>query len=140
MGSHPEYEDVLIHSGRYFTAEWYYTAEGRLPAFDYYAVLAELDQDRFDDLIRYLCEAKPGALLPKTLYRIEDRAHKIYAVKARDERFFNFMTMDAKIIVTNAYRKHSQQMTRADLECLKIAVRRRQDYLRRVSEGAYYEK
>jgi phage-related protein len=136
----PGYESVLIHSGRYFAAEWYYTAEGRLPALDYYYALAEVDQDRFDDMIRYLCETKPGALLPKTLYRIEDHAHKIYALKPRNERFFNFMTIDAKIIVTNAYHKHSQQMTKADLECLKTAVRRKQDYLRRAMDGTYYEK
>ncbi len=103
MAVRPGYEDVLIHSGRYFTAEWYYTAEGRVPALDYYNALGEVDQDRFDDMIRYLCETKPGTFLPRTLYRIEERAHQIYALKPRDERFFNFMTIDAKIIVTNAY-------------------------------------
>lgn len=136
----PDYEDILIHSGFYFTAEWYYSENGGLPALNYYNALSEMDQDRFDDMIRYLCETKPGTPLPKTLYRIEDHANKIYALKPRDERFFNFMTAGAKIIFTNAYHKHSQQMTRADLECLKTAVRRKQDYLRRVREGTYYEK
>ena len=136
----PEYESVLIHCGRYFTAEWYYAPEGRIPALDYYNALAEVDQDRFDDLIRYICEAKPGTILPKTLYRIEDHAHKIYALKPRAERFFNFATIDAKIIITNAYHKHSQKMTKADLECMKAAVRQKQDYLRRTLEGTYYEK
>ncbi|MDO8756652.1 MAG: hypothetical protein Q7J64_01455 [Elusimicrobiota bacterium] len=60
-------------------------------------------------------------------------------MKPRDERFFNFMTAGAKIIVTNAYR-HSQRMTKADLECLQVAVRRRQDFLRRAQDGTYYEK
>lgn len=140
MTVRPDYDDVLIHSGRYFTAEWYCTAEGRLPAFEYYNALVEVDQDRFDDLIRYFCEASPGTLLPKTLYRIEDHAHKIYALKSRDERFFNFTTIDAKLIVTNAYHKHSQKMTKADMECLRGAVRRKQDYLRRAQDGTYYEK
>lgn len=135
-----DYDEVLIHPGRYFTAEWYCTAEGRLPAYEYYDALDELDQDRFDDLIRFLCETKPGTPLPVTLYRVEDRAHKIYALKPRDERFFNFMTVDAKIIVTNAYHKHSQKMTKADMECLRIAVSRRQDYLARAQDGTYYEK
>lgn len=140
MPVRPDYDDCLIHSGRYFTAEWYYTPEGRLPALDYYEALPEVDRDRFDDLIRYLCETKPGTLLPKTLYRVEDHEHKIYALKPRDERFFNFMTAGAKIIVTNAYHKHSQRMTKADLECMEVAVSRRQDYLRRAQEGTYYEK
>ncbi|MEK7383208.1 MAG: hypothetical protein AAB262_07965 [Elusimicrobiota bacterium] len=139
MSPRPEYDDVLIHPGRYFTAEWYCEINGRLPALDYYDALTEADRDRFDDMIRYLCETKPGTILPKTMYRIEDHMHKIYALKPRDERFFNFMTIDAKIIITNAYHKHSQKMTKADMECLQAAVRSKQDYLRRVKEGTYYE-
>ena len=50
------------------------------------------------------------------------------------------MATGAKVVITNAYHKHSQQMTRADLECLKTAVRYKRDYLRRVGEGTYYEK
>lgn len=139
MSDHPDYSNVLIHPGRYLTAEWYYTAEGKMPALEYYEALAEIDQDRFDDLIRFLCETKPGILLPKTLYRVEDHANKIYALKPRNERFFNFMTAGAKVIVTNAYHKHSQQMTKSDLESLKLAVRYKNDYLRRLREGTYYE-
>ncbi|HVA65375.1 MAG TPA: hypothetical protein VNK24_00435 [Elusimicrobiota bacterium] len=139
MAKYPDYDDVLIHPGRYLTAEWFYTIESKMPAREYYAGLAEMDQDRFDDMIQYLCETKPGSLLPKTLYRIEDRPNKIYALKPRDERFFNFTTAGAKVIITNAYHKHSQQMTKADLEHLKVAVRYRHDYLKRVQEGTYYE-
>jgi len=135
----PNYDKILIHPGRYLTAEWYYTREGKMPARVFYQALAEVDQDRFDDMIRYLCETKPGSLLPKTLYRIEDRANKIYALKPRDERFFNFTTAGAKVIVTNAYHKHSQQMTKADLEALKLAVRCKNEYLMRLKEGTYYE-
>jgi len=79
----PGYDEVLIHPGRYFTAEWYYAADGSSPAHDYYDALPEADQDRFDDMIRYLCETRPGTLLPKTFYRIEDHAHKIHALKPR---------------------------------------------------------
>ena len=139
MPKHPDYDDVLIHPGRHLTAEWYYTVDCRMPAHEYYAALAEVDQDRFDDMIRYLCDSKPGVLLPKTLYRVEDPANKIYALKPRSERFFNFTTSGAKVIVTNAYHKHSQQMTKADIEVLKVAVRYRHDYLNRVLEGTYYE-
>ena len=139
MAIYPDYDDVLIHPGRYLTAEWYYTAEGKMPSQKYYEALGETDQDRFDDMIRYFCEAKPGTLLPKTLYRIEDHTNKIYALKPRDERFFNFTTAGAKVIITNAYHKHSQQMTKADLEHLKLAVRCKNDYLTRVKGDTYYE-
>ena len=132
-------DDLLILTGRYFTAEWYRSADGRRPARDYYDGMAEIDQYRFDYMIRYLCETRPGTLLPKTMYRIEDREERIYALKPRAERFFNFTTAGAKIIVTNAYHKHSQKMTKIDMESVRIAVRCRQDYFRRLREGTYYE-
>jgi hypothetical protein len=135
----PDFEEILIHGGRYFSAEWYRTAGGRMPAMEYYSALSEIDQDRFDDMIRYLCDLKPGRLLPKSMYRVEDRINKIYALKPRDARFFNFTTFDAKIIVTNAYHKHSQQMAKNDRVELEIAVRYRRDYERRVREETYYE-
>ena len=33
---YPRSEDYLIYEGRYFSAEWYYKADGIMPAFDYY--------------------------------------------------------------------------------------------------------
>ncbi|MFH1259406.1 MAG: hypothetical protein ABII74_06320 [Elusimicrobiota bacterium] len=88
----------------------------------------------------FTADTRPGTILPKTLYRVEDHENKIYALKPRDERFFNFMTIGAKIIVTNAYHKHSQKMTKQDMEHLRTAVRYKQDYLNRIREGTYYEK
>ena len=139
MPLRPGYDAALIHRGKYFTAEWYYTAEGIMPGFDYYEELDEIDRDRFDDLTRYLCETRPGSILPKTIYRIEDRAERIYALKPRAERFFNFTTAGAKIILTNAYHKHSQRMGKGDMESLKFSVRCKRDYFRRLEEGTYYE-
>lgn len=110
-----------------------------MPALEYYDALGETDQERFDSLIRYLCDAKPGTRLPKTIFQIEDHPNRIYALKTRDERFFNFMTVDATIIVTNAYHKHPQQMTKADLSCLQAAVHAKADYLARIKDGTYYE-
>ena len=43
-----------------------------------------------------------------------------------------------KIIIVNAYRKHSRQMTKQDKEKLKISVKYKKDYLKRVKEGTYY--
>lgn len=137
---YPNYEDYLIYEGRTFTAEWYYTTKGEMPAFDYYKGLSAMDQGRLDDLVMYFCDRPFGELLPKSMYRIEDHENKLYAFKPRDERFFNFTTHEAKVIITNAYHKHSQQMSKSDMEQLKIAARYREDYLMRIKEGYYYEK
>lgn len=109
------------------------------PAREYYLGLQSQDREKLVRLVRHLANGPIGTILTKSMYRIEDRENKIYALKPGDERFFNFMTEGRKIVITNAYHKHSQQMTVLDLEKLDKAARYRRDYLRRVSAGSYYE-
>ena len=137
--TYPDPTDVLYYKGTIFRVEWYYTIEGRLPACEQYRKLDETDQERLKKIVRYIADSPPGTLLPKTLYRIEDAIHKIYAFKSRNERFFNFMVDGRRIVITNAYRKHSQKMGKTDLDKLKTAAIYRADYLRRVANGTYYE-
>lgn len=140
MTAYPRKDDFVYYVGRFLTAEWFYTREGKMSGADYYKALPAPDRGRFYQIVKLLCESPFGTFLPKTMYRIEDNENKIYALKPNDERFFNFTAVGGKIIITNAYHKHSQQMTKIDLECLKVAVRCRQDYLVRTEEGTYYEK
>src|SRR5437867_304416 len=140
MGDYPKEEDFLIHRGEYFTAEWYYTAKGEIPARAYYLGLDEVDRRGFLHLVTHFCDTRPGQLLPKTMYCVEDSINKIYAFKPRNERYFNFTTSGAKVIVTNAYHKHSREMTKLDLNELRLAVKLRADYINRVLERTYYEK
>ena len=140
MISYPEAEDVLYFNGRTFRVEWYYTEVGRLPGLEYYLALTEAEQDRLDHIVKYFADSPFGTTLTSSMYRIEDSAHKLYALKPGAHRFFNFMSAGRRIIITNAYRKHSQRMAKPDLEKLKIAAAYRRDYLRHVEEGTYYEK
>ena len=140
MPVYPAPEDILYHEGTTFTAEWYYSENGALPALEYYRQLKESDQLRLDYIVKYMANNPIGTHLPETMYKIEDREHKIYAFKPGAQRFFNFMSMGRKIILTNAYQKHSNKMARQDLEKLKIAVHYGMDYQRRLREGTYYEK
>jgi hypothetical protein len=137
--AYPDSADVLYYEGATFRVEWYYTAEGRLPAYEQYQELPEVDRERLKKIVRYIADQPLGTLFPKTLYRIEDYANKIYAFKSKDERFFNFMVADRRIVITNAYRKHSRRMGKTDLDKLRIAISYRADYLRRVANGTYYE-
>jgi hypothetical protein len=136
---HPNPEEILLYDGAYFAVEWYYTQGGRLPALEYYRRMPEADQHKLKLLVKYLADSPHGTQLPMTMYRIEDRANRIFAFKPRAERFFNFTTEGSAVVITNAYHKHAQQMTRQDAEELRLAGRYRQDYLRRVMEGTYYE-
>jgi len=136
---YPRPEEYLFYEGTSLRVEWYYTAAGRLPAYEYFLALDEADRERLKRIVRYIADAPFGMILPKTVYRIEDQAGKIYAFKAAAQRFFNFTTEGRRIVITNAHRKHSQKMGRNDREELASAVRCRADYLRRTQEGSYYE-
>jgi hypothetical protein len=137
--TYPDPEEFLYYEGSSFRVEWYYTEGGRLPGLEYYRAMGEAEQERLDCLVRYLADSPLGVRLPTILYRIEDKKNGIYAFKARDERFFNFMAEGGRILITNAYRKHSQKMSSSDLEKLRFAGRCREDFLRRLREGIYYE-
>ncbi|MCX5797088.1 MAG: hypothetical protein NTY77_16470 [Elusimicrobia bacterium] len=136
---YPKPEEILFYEGPCFAVEWYYTENGRLPTLEYYRRLAEAEQHKLKLLVKYLADNPHGTQLPVTMYRIEDRENKIFAFKPRAERFFNFMTEGSLAIITNAYHKHAQKMTKQDMEGLRLACRYRQDYIRRVKEGTYYE-
>jgi superfamily II DNA or RNA helicase len=132
--------DYLFYMGSTFTVEWYRNPAGRMPTKDYYEELSEEEQKRLDDLVARLADSPIGRRLPKTLYNEEDSQNKIYALKAKEHRFFNFMTLGRKIIILGAYRKHSQQMNKKDLRLLHGAIRARTDYVFRMQEGSYYER
>lgn len=118
--------------------EWYRDGRGRMKAREYYVRLSEEEQKRLDDIVAYLADSPLGTRLPKTLYNEEDAVNRIYAFKSQVHRFFNFMAIGRKIIIVDAYRKHSQQMTKKDLRALKMVITAKADYLRRIKEGTYY--
>ncbi|MFC1523010.1 hypothetical protein ACFL6Y_11435 [Elusimicrobiota bacterium] len=140
MVNYPPKNIYTIYRGRSFTAEWYYAENGKMPAYEFYKQMDAVLRSRFLILVQHLAEASYGTFLPKTEYNIEDRTHGIYAFKPHSARFFNFMTKGKKIIVTNAFSKHSQQLTRQDKEKLKVAIKYSQDYKARCKRGDYYEK
>lgn len=131
--------DVLYYRGKNYSVEWYFMENGELPGLDHYKGMDETSQDRLDYMVRYMADAEPGTFLPSDMYRVEDARNRIFAFKPRAERFFNFITAGRKIIITNAYRKHSQKMEKKDRRVAEKAAEYRADYLRRTKEGRYYE-
>jgi hypothetical protein len=131
-------ETYLIYAGTSFRAEWYFTADFAMPALEYYKQLSEPEQDRFDFQVRYFCDRPYGQILPKEWYRIEDKENKIYVLKPWRHRYFNFLAINNRLIITNAYGKKSQKMTRVGKAQLAIAARFKADFLKRNTEGTYY--
>jgi len=128
------------YAGTTLTVEWFVDEAGKMKAKEYYNALPQDEQDRLDYIVRYLADSPIGTRLPKKLYNLEDAKNKIYAFKPKAHRFFNFMTVGRKVIIVDAFRKHSQQMAKKDLNLLKTAVLARNSYLDRTKEGAYYER
>ncbi|OGR52729.1 MAG: hypothetical protein A3I11_00860 [Elusimicrobia bacterium RIFCSPLOWO2_02_FULL_39_32] len=132
--------DYIYYQGSTFTVEWYRESSGRMKAKKYYEGISPEEQKRLDDIVVYFADSPLGTRLPKTLYNEEDAENKIYAFKPKDHRFFNFVTVGKKIIIVNAYRKHSQQMMKKDISLLKTVIASKNDYLLRVKGGTYYER
>lgn len=66
-----------------------------------------------------------------------DAKEKIFEFKPVGHRFFSFFYEGGKIIITNAYTKKSQKVSRKDLEKARAI---KKDYIARVRGGVYYEK
>lgn len=129
-----------VYSGKTFEVEFYVTQDGKVPAFEYHEEMTDEEQRRFLAVIQLIADSPIGTIFPKTIYNIEDKAHGVYAIKPSHQRFFSFMTHDRRIILMNAYKKHSQKMTKADKELLKTAIRFKRDYDDRTKRGIYYGK
>lgn len=140
MITYPRWEDFVFYEGTTFTVEWYYTAVGRMPGREHFFGLGALDKERLEKLAMHIADSPLGTMFPRSMYRLEDPAHKIYAMKPRGERYFNFMTDARRLIITNAYSKHSQKMGTVDLDKLGTAAIYREDYLRRTRAESYYER
>lgn len=130
----------VFYRGATFTVEWYFNQHGIMEAREYYERLPAVEQDRLHHIVAYIADNPIGTRLPKSLYNLEDADQKIYAFKPRDHRFFNFMTFGRKIVICNAYRKHSQRMSLKDLSLVNAAINSKNNYAQRVREGAYYER
>ena len=126
--------------GSTFTVEWYFDESFYMEAKEIYDGLPDEEKQRLHQIVKYIADSPIGTIVPKTLYNLENAEHKIYALKPKDYRFFNFMAVGKKIIIINAYRKHSQQMTKKDLQLLKTAIDAKGNYLKRLKEGTYYER
>ena len=119
--------------------EFYFSSEGKMPGYEYYSDLDEAGKRRFFVVVGHFAESSFGTIFPKVIYNIEDKNNGIYVLKPSAHRFFCFTTADRKLIITNAYRKSAQKMTKKDRMVLEVAIRMKRDYETRTKGGTYYE-
>ena len=115
--------------------EFYFTDRGMLPAKEYLENTSLDVKVKLAALVKYI--ADHGKLFDRTKFRQVDSKEKIFEFKPAAHRFFSFFYKGGKIIITNAYMKKSQKLSRKDLEKAKSL---KKDYISRVKGGSYYEK
>jgi phage-related protein len=119
--------------GKFFTVEWYYTENGKMPALDYFNELSKLEKAQTLRLIELI--ATEGKIL--NIQKFRNEGDGIYAFKPKPHRFLCFFCQGRKIIITNAFVKKKDDLPSEEKD---RARRYQQDYISRCEEGDYYEK
>ena len=76
-----------------------------------------------------------GKIFDKTKFNNEGDG--IFAFKPKPERFLCFFVSGKKIIITNAFRKKTQKISKGEKD---RAIKLKKDYNKRFRSGVYYEK
>ena len=74
------------------------------------------------------------------MFNMEDREHKIFAVKPASGRYLGFYAPGGKFIITNAYTKKTQKVGRREQSSIEAAIKMKADYAGRVRKEDYYEE
>ena len=131
----PKREEYVFYQGAKFQVEFYFTEAGKIPAREYLEETALNVKVKLAVFVKYI--ADQGRLFDITKFRQVDEREKIYEFKPVGHRFFNFFYEGGKIIITNAYMKKSQKVSRHDLEKARTM---KKNYIARVKGGSYYGK
>lgn len=125
-------KEFIAYEGQEFTVEWYYNAQGKSPALEYFNELIEDQKDKTFYLIQRLADT--GKITNKEKFNYE--GDHLFVLKPSPDRFFCFFFEGAKLIITNAYKKQSQKMPQREK---KLALKMKDDYVSRYNEGNYYD-
>ena len=131
----PKKEEYIYYQGDKFQVEFYFTETGEIPAKEYLENTPLNIKIKLAVLVKRIAEA--GKIFDITKFRMVDHKEKIFEFKPKGYRFFNFFHEGRKVIITNAYMKKSQKVSRKALEKAKTI---KKDYISRVKRGIYYEK
>jgi hypothetical protein len=117
------YENFLFYVGEKFSVFFHAETQESSEVYDYYKDCDDVTRGSLLHLVKRL--ANFGHIHDETKFRIEDRRHKIYCFKPKQERFFCFFFIGHKIIITSAYTKQKQKIDRNELD---KAIQIREEY------------
>jgi len=117
------YENFLLYSGERSSVFFHAETSEFSSVHDYYKHCDDATRASLLNLVKRISDT--GQLFDETKFRIEDKQHKIYCFKPRNDRFFSFFFTGKRIIITSGYPKKKQKLDRRELE---IAIRIRNQY------------
>lgn len=125
-------ETFIAYRGKKLTLEWYFDAQEKSEALEYFKNLTRDRQKKIIHLFFLLGDI--GKIFNEEKFRNE--GDQIYAMKASKDRFLCFFFDGSKLIITNAYEKKTAKMPqREKLRALKSKA----DYAKRFKDGSYYD-
>lgn len=125
-------KDLVAWIGEKYVIEWFFTDQGKSLALEYFENLSVARKKKLVSL--FMTMASIGKIFNEEKFTSE--GDQIFAFKPAPDRFLCFFFAGGKIIVTNAYEKKSQKMPRKEKE---RSLKYKEDYIKRVAEGTYYE-
>ncbi len=108
------FEHFLIYAGERFSVYFHAEAEEVSKVYEYYQDCDDVTRASLLYLVKRISDH--GQIYDETKFRIEDKEHKIYCFKPRQERFFCFFFSGKRIIITSGHTKKKQKLDRNELE------------------------
>jgi len=130
--------DLLIGAIRSF--EWFWEADGTMPALDVFEGLASDDQDALVATFRHWGDLPHGRRISETRVNEEHDDPKILAAKAGKHRFTVFHAGNDVWIVHGYYAKRQAKLDKIGRAAVERAIKAKNDYEERVKRGVYYER
>lgn len=124
--------EYVAYKGENITIEWYFKANGRSPALEYFEKLSSTEKDKLAYNFSVINDM--GKIFDIKKFRYE--GDSIFVFKVQQERFFCFFATGSKIILTNGYRKKTRKMPSIEKEKALMA---KNNYFSRIEKGVYYD-
>jgi hypothetical protein len=126
-------KEYIAYEGKKFIVEWYFNAQGKSAALEYYKKLSQSERIKALQLFKRMGDI--GEIKDDTKFNYE--GNKLYAFKPQPDRYLCFFFTGKKIIVTNAFRKKQPKLPANEKD---KAMKYKLDYEGRVKKGEYYDE
>jgi hypothetical protein len=133
--------DLTIHEGPCRSFEWFWADDGSMPGLDAFEGLTARDRGDFLASVKHWGKTKFGMTPAKSRINVESTDPVIVAIKVGKHRFTAFREESGSTwVVYTHYLKEGSRRDKTGDRAVESTKRARQDYMRQVEDGTYYER